>query len=92
MNKGIIRNSSSPFFSPILLVHKKDDTYCMCVDYRALNRITIKNRFPVPRAEDLFDKLQGVIYFCRIEYKWTIEITIENRFLVLWVEDLFDKL
>ncbi|MCO5606112.1 hypothetical protein L7F22_060299 [Adiantum nelumboides] len=41
----------------------------MCVDYRALNRITIKNRFPVPRVEDLFDKLQGSTYFCRIDFK-----------------------
>ena len=69
MNKGMIRNSSSPFCSPILLVHKKDVTYCMCVDYRALNWITIKNRFPVPRVEDLFDKLQGAIYFSRIDLK-----------------------
>ena len=69
MSKGMIRNSSSPFCSPILLVHKKDGTYRMCVDYRALNRITIKNRFPVPRVEDLFDKLQGAIYVSRIDLK-----------------------
>ena len=65
----MIRNNSSPFCSPILLVHKKDDTYRMCVDYRALNQITIKNRFPIPRVEDLFDKLQGAIYFSRIDLK-----------------------
>ena len=59
----------SPFCSPILLVHKKDGTYRMCVDYRALNKITIKNRFLVPQIEDLFDKLQGSIYFSRIDLK-----------------------
>ena len=74
MNKGMIRNSSSPFCSPILLVHKKDGTYRMCVDYRALNWITIKNRFPVPRVEDLFDKLQGAIYFSRTDLKRAVII------------------
>ncbi|MCO5587284.1 hypothetical protein L7F22_041231 [Adiantum nelumboides] len=70
VEKGMVRPSSSPFCSPVLLVvQKKDDTYHMCVDYRALNRITIKNRFPVPRVEDLFDKLQGSTYFSRIDLK-----------------------
>ena len=69
VEKGMVRSSSSPFCSPVLLVQKKDGTYRMCVDYRALNRITIKNRFPVPRIEDLFDKLQGSSYFSRIDLK-----------------------
>ncbi|MCO5568294.1 hypothetical protein L7F22_021993 [Adiantum nelumboides] len=69
VEKGMVRPSSSPFCSPVLLVQKKDGTYHMCVDYRALNRITIKNRFPVPRVEDLFDKLQGSTYFSRIDLK-----------------------
>ncbi|MCO5577004.1 hypothetical protein L7F22_030826 [Adiantum nelumboides] len=69
VEKGMVRPSSSPFCSPVLLVHKKDGTYCMCVDYRALNKITIKNRFPVPCIEDLFDKLQGLTYFSRIDLK-----------------------
>ena len=59
VDKGMPRPSLSPFCSPILLVHKKDGTYRMCVNYRELNKITIKNRFPIPRIEDLFDKLQG---------------------------------
>ncbi|MCO5561427.1 hypothetical protein L7F22_015048 [Adiantum nelumboides] len=69
LEKGMARPSSSPFCSPILLVQKKDGTYRMCVDYRALNRLTIKNRFHVPRVDDLFDKLQGSTYFSRIDIK-----------------------
>ena len=69
LKKGMNRFSSSPFCSPVLLVQKKDGTYRMCVEYRALNRTTIKNRFPVPRIEDLFDKLQGSTYFSRIDLK-----------------------
>ncbi|MCO5610493.1 hypothetical protein L7F22_064732 [Adiantum nelumboides] len=69
VEKEMVRPSSSPFCSPVRLVHKKDGTYRMCVDYRALNKITIKNRFLVPHIEDLFDKLQGSIYFSRIDLK-----------------------
>ncbi|MCO5604733.1 hypothetical protein L7F22_058903 [Adiantum nelumboides] len=69
VEKGMVRPSSSPFCSPVLLVQKKDGTYRMYVDYRALNRITIKNRFLVPTVEDLFDKLQGSTYFSRIDLK-----------------------
>ncbi|MCO5568504.1 hypothetical protein L7F22_022203 [Adiantum nelumboides] len=69
VEKGMVRPSSSPFCTPDLLEHKKDGTYHMCVDYRALNRITIKNRFLVPQTEDLFDKLQGSAYFSRIDLK-----------------------
>ncbi|MCO5559639.1 hypothetical protein L7F22_013240 [Adiantum nelumboides] len=69
VEKGMVRSSSSPFFSPSLLVQKKHGTYRMCVDYRALDRITIKNRFLLPRVEDIFDKLQGSTYFSRIDLK-----------------------
>ena len=69
VEKAMARSSSSPFCSLVLLVHKKDGTYSMCVDYQALNLITIKNRFPIPRIEDLFDKLQGATYFSRINLK-----------------------
>ncbi|MCO5586288.1 hypothetical protein L7F22_040227 [Adiantum nelumboides] len=69
VEKEMVRPSSSLFCSLVLLVQKKDGTYRMCVDYRALNRITIKNRFPVPRVEDLFDKLQGSTYFSSIDLK-----------------------
>ena len=69
LEKGLIRPSLSPICSLVLLVQKKDGSYKMCVDYRALNKNTIKNRFPVPRIEDIFDKLQGSSYYSRIDLK-----------------------
>ncbi|MCO5564779.1 hypothetical protein L7F22_018447 [Adiantum nelumboides] len=69
LEKGLVRPSSSPFCSPVLLVQKKDGSYRMCIDYRALNKQTIKNRFPVPRIDDIFDRLQGSTYYSRIDLK-----------------------
>ena len=70
LEKGMIRPpSSSPYCSPILLVQKKDGSYRMCVDYHALNKQTIKNRFLVPQIEDIFDKLQGANYYSLIDLK-----------------------
>ena len=57
MPQGFICPRSSPFWSPILLVQKKDGSYQMCIDYWVLNKNTIKNQFPVPWIEDIFDKL-----------------------------------
>ena len=69
IEKGLVCPSSSPFCSPVLLVQKKDGTYRMCVDYCALNKSTIKNRFLVPRIKDIFDKLQGSSYFIELTLK-----------------------
>lgn len=63
LEKGWIRPSRSPYGAPILFVKKKDGSLRMCVDYRALNKITVKNRYPLPRIDDLFDQLQGAKYF-----------------------------
>lgn len=69
LKRGLIKPSSSPFGAPVLLVKKKNGTYRMCVDYRALNKITIKNRFPIPRVDDLLDKLSGASVFSKIDLK-----------------------
>ncbi|GJS57482.1 putative reverse transcriptase domain-containing protein [Tanacetum coccineum] len=57
--KGFIRPSSSPWGAPVLFVKKKDGSFRMCIDYRELNKLTVKNRYPLPRIDDLFDQLQG---------------------------------
>ena len=65
--KGYIQLSVSPFRAPVLFVPKKDGGVQMCVDYRALNRVTIHNRCPLPRIEDLLDRLQGAKFFTKID-------------------------
>jgi hypothetical protein len=67
--KGYIRRSFSPWAFPVLLVEKKDGAKRMCVDYRDLNAITIKNKHPLPRIEDLFDQLQGACVFSKIDLR-----------------------
>lgn len=66
---GFIRPSKSPFGAPILFVKKKDGTMRMCVDYRALNNVTIKNSYPLPRVDELFDRLHGAKYFSKIDLR-----------------------
>jgi CxxC motif-containing protein len=60
LEKGFICPSSSPWGVPVIFVPKKDGTQRMCVDYRALNEVTVKNKYPLPRIDDLFDELCGV--------------------------------
>ncbi|KAJ9546328.1 hypothetical protein OSB04_018871 [Centaurea solstitialis] len=67
--KGFIRPSSSPWGAPILFVKKKDGSHRMCIDYRGLNKVTIKNRYPLPRIDDLFDQLQGESWFSKIDLR-----------------------
>ncbi|GJU06734.1 putative reverse transcriptase domain-containing protein [Tanacetum coccineum] len=66
-DKGFIRPSHSPWGAPVLFVKKKDGLLCMCIDYRELNKLTVKNRYPLPRIDDLFDQLQGSCYFLKID-------------------------
>jgi hypothetical protein len=67
LEQGIIEPSTSPYGSPVLLVKKPDGSYRFCVDYRALNAVTIKNGFPLPRIDDLLDKIQGAKYFSSMD-------------------------
>jgi hypothetical protein len=66
LDKGYIRPSASPLGAPIIFVLKKDGTQRMCVDYHSLNEVTIKNKYPLPRIDDLFDKLKGACVFPKI--------------------------
>ncbi|WVZ80921.1 hypothetical protein U9M48_028355 [Paspalum notatum var. saurae] len=69
LGKGFIRPSSSPWAFPVLFVDKKDGSRRMCVDYRALNDVTIKNKYPLPRTDDLFDQLQGACVLSKIDLR-----------------------
>jgi hypothetical protein len=64
-----IRLSSSPWGAPVLFVQKKDGSQRMCVDYRSLNDVTIKNKYPLPRIDDLFDQMRGVRVFSKIDLR-----------------------
>nr|GFA88462.1 putative reverse transcriptase domain-containing protein [Tanacetum cinerariifolium] len=68
-DKGFIRPSSSPWGAPILFVKKKDGSFRMHIDYRELNKLTIKNRYPLPRIDDLFDQLQGSSVYSKIDLR-----------------------
>ncbi|GKE23155.1 putative reverse transcriptase domain-containing protein [Tanacetum coccineum] len=68
-DKGLIRPSSSPWGAPVLFVKKKDGSFWMCIDYRELNKLTVKNRYPLPRIDDLFDQLQGSSVYSKIDLR-----------------------
>ena len=67
IKKSFIRPSISPWGAPVLFVKKKDGTMRLCIDYRELNKITIKNKYPLPRIDDLFDQLNGATVFSKID-------------------------
>ena len=67
LSKGLIRKSVSEWGAPVLFVAKKDGSWRMCIGYRALNWVTIKNKYPLPCIEDLFDQLKGAKVFSKID-------------------------
>jgi hypothetical protein len=69
LEKGFIRPSSSPWGIPVIFVLKKDGTQRLCMDYHALNEVTVKNKYPLPRIDDLFDQLRGACVFSKINLR-----------------------
>ena len=81
LDKGFIRPSILPWGVPVLFVKKKDGSMRLCVDYRQLNRITIKNKYPLPRIDDLLDQLKGATVFSKIDLRsryWQLRIEEES--------------
>ncbi|GKF97248.1 hypothetical protein Tco_0293069, partial [Tanacetum coccineum] len=71
-DKGFIRPSSSPWGASVLFVKKKDGSFRMCIDYRELNKLTVKNHYPLPKIDDLFDQLQGSSVYSKIDLCYAI--------------------
>ncbi|GJR57217.1 putative reverse transcriptase domain-containing protein [Tanacetum coccineum] len=68
-DRGFIRPSTSPWGAPVLFVKKKDGSFRMCIDYQELNKLTVKNRYPLPKIDDLFDQLQGSSVYSKIDLR-----------------------
>ncbi|GMY21279.1 Transposon Ty3-G Gag-Pol polyprotein [Fagus crenata] len=76
LDKGFVRPSVSPWGAPVLFVKKKDGSLRLCIDYRELNKVIVRNKYPLPRINDLFDQLQGASVFSKIDllkFEWTID-------------------
>ena len=69
LDKGFIRPNVSPWGAPILYVKTKDGTMWMCIDYQHLNKVTVKNKYPLPRIDDLLNQLRGAQYFSKIDLR-----------------------
>ena len=82
VNKGFVKPSTSPWGAPVLFVKKKDGSLRLCIDYRELNKVTIRNQYPLPRIDDLFDQLQGARVFSKIDLRSGCHQ------LKIWLEDV----
>jgi len=67
LGKGFIRPCTSPWGAPVLFVKKKDGSFRLCIDYRGSNRVTVKNKYPLPRIDELLDQLRGATCFSKID-------------------------
>ncbi|GJU72375.1 putative reverse transcriptase domain-containing protein [Tanacetum coccineum] len=83
--KGFIR-CSSPWGAPVLFVKKKDGSLRMCIDYRELNKLTVKNRYPLPRIDDLFDQLQGSSVYSKIDL--SANPPYLDKFVIVFIDDI----
>ena len=72
LHNGLIVPTSSPFAAPLLMVKKPDGTYRLCIDYRKLNAVTIKDRYPLPNPSMIFDRLAGCQFFSKLDLRWGI--------------------
>ncbi|GKF57752.1 putative reverse transcriptase domain-containing protein, partial [Tanacetum coccineum] len=98
-DKGFIRPSSSPWGAPVLFVKKKDGSFRMCIDYRELNKLTVKNRYPLSRIDDLFDQLQGSSIYSKIDlrtryghYEFQVMsfglTNAPDKFVIVFIDDI----
>ena len=79
IDKNYVRPSVSPWGAPIPFIKKKDSTLCLCIDYHQLNKMTIKNRYPLPRIDDLFDQIHGATIFSKIDLRYRYhQVTIKD--------------
>ena len=70
LEKKYIRSSVSPWGAPVMFVKKKDGTLRLCIDYRQLNKVTVKNKYPFPRIDDLYDRMRGAKVFSKIDLRY----------------------
>ncbi|GJW34723.1 hypothetical protein Tco_0057643 [Tanacetum coccineum] len=83
-DKGFIRPSSSPWGAPMLFVKKKDGSFRMFIDYREWNKLTVKNHYPLPRIDDLFDQLQGSQFFSKVDLRPYLD-----KFMIVFIDDIY---
>ena len=86
LDKGYIQPSVSPWGAPTLFVKKKDGTLRICIDYRHLNKVTIKNRYLLPQIDEIFDQMRGVVVFSKIDLTfWYHQVCIKEEDVLKYI-------